>query len=66
MNTPIHPRLDHRDHADGSRAALFAPSSGYVPAVVELALSRWHELYDHALDLPHRTDAEHAVRADLG
>ncbi len=64
MNTPIHPRLDHRDHTGGLRAALFAPSSGYVPAVVELALYRWHELYDHALALPHRTAAEHAVRAD--
>ena len=43
--------------------ARHAPSTGYVPAVVELALYLWHDLYDHALGLPRGTAGEHAVRA---
>ncbi len=61
MNTPAHLPVDH---AAVSRPALLAPSSGYVPAVVELALYRWQEQYGHALDLPDGTAAENAVRAE--
>ena len=61
MNSTAHPHLDHTAE---SWPALRAPSSGYVPAVVERALSRWEERYVQALDLPHRTAVEHAVRAE--
>ncbi len=52
------------DHSDEDPPALRGPSSGYVPAIVEAALCRWNAQYDQARDLPKRTDAEHATRAE--
>src|SRR4051794_31090105 len=66
MNTPAGPRSDQPDqsgHTDRRWPALLAPWSGHVPVIVELALYRWHDLYSQAINLPHRTAAEHAVRA---
>ena len=40
------------------------PSTGYVPAVVGAALERWQTDYTRAAGMPHRTDTEHAARAE--
>ncbi len=68
MNTPTPYRPDHTrahlDHPGGDWPALLGPSSGYVPVIVDAALSRWLQQYDQALDLPHTTAVEHAIRAD--